>query len=204
VEREPSFGNPRTVGMILFLCALGVLFASSLALYAYMRYRVAGEIPVVRQKHEVQVPWGTLHFPSTLLLSTALVIGVSIALAVATRQIRGGRHRAYRNSLTAALALAAGFLTVQTPAMLNLLFAHRGQLSGKGTHLYGLVFFLVLVHALHVLGGMVTLVRVTVRARRGAYDRVPPDHDPIRMTTLYWHFLDVVWLVMFGLLYAMR
>jgi cytochrome c oxidase subunit 3 len=206
-EREPSFRNRGTLGMILFLAALSVLFGASLFLFAFMRARAAAgpaDPAAARGAALVRVPWGTLEFPNLLFLSTILVLGVSTALALATKQIKSGRHLAYRRALTAALAMAVGFLTFQAPAMARLLLDHRGQLAGKGTHLYGLIFFLVLVHALHVIGGMVTLSWVTVRAHRGHYDRLPPHHDPIRHTTLYWHFLDGVWVVMFLMLYFMR
>ena len=209
--REPSFRNAGTVGMILFLAALFMLFAASLL--AYVLIRVGRNAP----------PIGYVHLPVLLWLSTGLVIGVSVALAVATRQIREGRHRSYRKSLTAALALAAGFLTVQAPAMVNLLGQHS-TLRASNIHLYGLIFFLILLHALHVVGGMVTLVIVTVKAHRGAYERLPdatpsaaqgtidyarvpssdPGHDPIRHTTMYWHFLDVVWIVMFTTFLILR
>lgn len=206
-EREPSFGNRGTLGMLLFLAALSMLFAASLVLFAFMRARAANPVDATtgaKGAALVRVPWGSLEFPKLLILSTVLVLGVSAALALATRQIKSGRHLAYRRALTAALAMAVGFLTFQTPAMVRLLLDHRGQLAGKGTHLYGLIFFLVLVHALHVIGGMVSLSWVTVKAHRGAYDRLPPDHDPIRHTTMYWHFLDGVWVVMFTMLYLMR
>jgi heme/copper-type cytochrome/quinol oxidase subunit 3 len=53
---------------------------------------------------------------------------------------------------------------------------------------------------------MVSLVIVTTKAHQGAYEspRTAGGHDPIHLTTMYWHFLDVVWLVMFGLLLATR
>ena len=57
------------------------------------------------------------------------------------------------------------------------------------------MFVLVLLHALHVLGGMVVLIRVVVRGRNGVYDH--EHYQPIRHTAMYWHFLDFVWLVMF-------
>lgn len=188
--REASFGNAGTVGMILFLLALLILFLSGLILYVWIRLN-GPKSPAA----------GSIHLPGTLWLSTALVIGVSVALAVAGRQIRRGEQRSYRNSLTAALALAAGFLTVQAPAMVTLLSSHQ-SFRGSGMHLYGLIFFLVLLHALHVVGGMVSLVLVTLKAHRGEYERAA--HDPIRHTTMYWHFLDGVWLVMFAVLYLMR
>src|SRR5205085_9989276 len=132
------------------------------------------------------------------------------------------------------------FLTVQAPAMIDLLGQHQVFKSSR-MHVYGLIFFLILLHALHVVGGMVALVIVTVKAHRGAYERpgagvaaatgtpsamppAPPEaarrltvggvddhdderasvprtplepghgHDPIRHTTMYWHFLDGVWI----------
>lgn len=229
--REASFKNAGTVGMILFLAALFMLFAASLLAYAMVRLNgVNAPAP------------GTIHLPGLLWLSTAMVIGVSVALTIATRQIREGKHRSYRKSLTAALALALGFLTVQAPAMVNLLQQHA-TLRGTNVRIYGLIFFLVLLHALHVVGGMIVLVIVTVKAHRGAYERpvVNPDatpsattppastepasggggtlnyerapvkvtpedlgHDPIRHTTLYWHFLDAVWIVMFTVFLCLR
>jgi cytochrome c oxidase subunit 3 len=186
--RQPSFrASPGTVGMVLFLVALLMLFGSSLLAFVWIRFWGT-------QRPEA----GTIHLPSALWLSTLLVIGVSVALNRATRQIREGRHRAYRNSLTAALALAAGFLTVQAPALVTLLMQHRNS----GVRIYGLIFVLILLHAMHVIGGMVSLVWVTVRAHRGAYER--SGHDPIRNTTLYWHFLDGVWVVMFLTFLIMR
>jgi heme/copper-type cytochrome/quinol oxidase subunit 3 len=149
-------------------------------------------------------PAGAIHLPNELWLSTLLVICVSIALGLATRQLRKGRQRASRNSLTAALAFAAGFLTVQAPALVKLLEEHQ-HLRASGLHLYGLIFFLVLLHAAHVVGGMVALVYVTVKAHRGGYERRGGStKNPIRMTTLYWHFLDMVWIVMFSMLFLMR
>jgi len=200
--REPSFRNAGTVGMILFLAALTMLFAASLL--AYVMIRLGGPN---------SPPAGYIHLPSLLWLSTVMVIGVSVALTLATRQIREGKHRSYRKSLTAALALAAGFLSVQTPAMISLLAQHQ-ELRATNMRLYGLIFVLILLHALHVLGGMVSLIIVTVKAHRGAYERpvaalpgsavTDPGHDPIRHTTLYWHFLDCVWIVMFGVLLMLR
>jgi cytochrome c oxidase subunit 3 len=190
-QRQPSFGSARIVGMILFLLALAMLFGASLFGYVWTRF-----------EGTKSPPKGALHLPGELWVSTALVIGVSIALSLATRQIRAGKVRAARNCLTAALALAAGFLTVQTPALLELLKEHQ-QFRAAGMHLYGLIFVLILLHALHVVGGMVSLILVTTKAHKGGFDRATGT-SPIRLTTLYWHFLDVVWIVMFATLYLLR
>lgn len=173
-----------TLGMWLFLIALFMLFAS--AMLAYIFIRLAGSRSPSR---------GFIHLPRLLWLSTVLVIGVSFALARSLRYLRIERQADFRRWITIALVLGAGFLIVQAPAMALLLAEHRTQAPTTGVFLYGLVFVLVLLHALHVVGGMVALVRVAVRGRHGVYDH--EHYLPVRHTAMYWHFLDAIWITMF-------
>jgi heme/copper-type cytochrome/quinol oxidase subunit 3 len=128
--------------------------------------------------------------------------------------------------LLAATVLVLAFLTSQAPALFTLLerhFAILGQVkeaalastSATATlpayvtdprrYLFGLMFFLVLLHALHVLGGLVALAIVLSRVfsrpsgnASGAGGVSGGDvAASIRLAAVYWHFLDVVWLVMF-------
>ena len=71
-------------------------------------------------------------------------------------------------------------------------------LQDEGIYLYGLVFFLILVHGLHVMGGILPLVNITVKAHRGRYDH--EHHGPVKYIAMYWHFLDGVWVTMFAVL----
>src|SRR5262249_41998836 len=129
--RQPSFASAGMIGMLLFLLALLMLFGAGLLGFIWIRYCGSASPPA-----------GSIELPRVLWLSTAMVIGVSLALAQARRQILRGKHRSYRNSLMAALALAAGFLTVQTPALASLLASHE-TMRVAGMHLYGLIFFLI-------------------------------------------------------------
>jgi heme/copper-type cytochrome/quinol oxidase subunit 3 len=91
------------------------------------------------------------------------------------------------------------FLAVQTPALIQLLNRHHVLVDSEGgTALYGLIFMLVLVHAGHVLGGLPPLAVVTANVFRDRYDH--EDHRGLSYVAGYWHFLDVVWLVLFGVL----
>jgi heme/copper-type cytochrome/quinol oxidase subunit 3 len=54
----------------------------------------------------------------------------------------------------------------------------------------------VLIHALHVLGGVIYLAIVTQRALAGRYDH--EHYTGVKHAAMYWHFLDLVWLMMFG------
>ena len=60
----------------------------------------------------------------------------------------------------------------------------------------GLTFVLILLHALHFLGGMVGLTVVTVRGWAGRYDH--EYHAGVRLCAVYWRFLDVVWIALFA------
>jgi cytochrome c oxidase subunit III len=172
-----------TFGMFLFLASLSMLFGAAMVGYAIVR--LAGQ----RSPQS-----GALHLPQILWLSTLLVICVSVTMGRAVAAVRRERARAFAFWLTASLLLAIGFLVVQTPAMIRLLAEHAYYRSA-GLFLYGLIFVLVLLHALHVLGGMIALIRVRLQASRGVYDH--EHYQPVRHTAMYWHFLDVIWILMF-------
>jgi heme/copper-type cytochrome/quinol oxidase subunit 3 len=182
---EPHVVPPGTgtLGMWLFLIALFMLFAA--VMVAYLVIRLAGK---------QSPPLHVIHFPKLLWLSTALVICVSLTMSRSLKFLRMERQVEFRRWLMMSLGLAIAFIAVQTPAMIELLKANR-QFKHEGIFLYGLVFFLILVHALHVVGGIITLLWVGYVARKNVYDH--EHYQPVRYTAMYWHFLDLVWLVMF-------
>jgi len=169
-----------TFGLWLFLASLFMLFGAVMIGYVFIRLARANGLPP-----------GSIHLPDLLWLSTALVIGVSVALGRSLYQLRIERQQSFKHWLNASLLLGAAFLVVQAPAMVMLLSAF----GRSGAFVYRLIFVLVLLHALHVVGGMVALVRVVVRGSRGVYDH--EHYLPVRHVVVYWHFLDVVWITMF-------
>lgn len=178
------------LGMILFLAALAMLFAWSLAGYVLIRVWNREKFPLGL----VSLPWG-------LWVSTALMLASSVALHLALQAVRRERLKALRRWLWVALALAVGFIAVQTPSMAAVL-GRRWESRRLGVATYDLLFFLVLLHALHVAGGLVALGRVIYRAARGRFDH--ESHEPVRYAAMYWHFLDAVWVVMFAVLLLTR
>lgn len=169
--------------MWLFLTSLFMLFAAVITAYLFVRLAGAKSPPL-----------HTVHFPNLLWLSTALVIGVSVALARTVASLRLEHQDAFRRWLRVALLLGIGFILVQAPAMARLLVVHQ-HLRQSGMFLYGMVFVLILLHALHVVGGIIALIRVTIQGERGVYDH--EHYLPVRHTAMYWHFLDLIWLAMF-------
>jgi heme/copper-type cytochrome/quinol oxidase subunit 3 len=172
-----------TFGMWLFLISLFMLFAAVITAYLFIRLAGAKSPPL----HSVQ-------FPRLLWLSTVLVIGVSFSLARSVGSLRLEHQTSFRQWLRVALLLGIGFILVQAPAMAGLLMAHQ-HLRQSGMFLYGLVFVLILLHALHVVGGIIALIRVSIQGERGVYDH--EHYLPVRHTAMYWHFLDLIWIAMF-------
>ena len=191
VSDKPVYPVPRrtsTIAIWFFLAALTMLFGSSMLGYFFIR--LAGSA----------APSGrVLRLPPLLWVSTIVIVTSSISMARALRFLRREDQKAFRNAIVMTLGLAVTFVAIQTPALAELLRTHQ-QMQQTGLRLYGMLFFLVLLHALHVLGGIVMLVTVTVRAFKRRYDH--EHYTPVYNAALYWHFLDVVWLVMFLSLWA--
>ena len=181
-------------GMWLFLTTLTILFASGMIAYVFIRLRGQGMPPPGALRDQIARP--------LLFVSTTAVLLASVTIHMALVKVRRERRGAFIKWLLATDALALLFLAIQTPAMWGLLASDvgaghaLGQLGVRDTRLYGIIFFFVLVHAAHVLGGMIYLAMVTRRALAGRYDH---EHVVgVRHAALYWHFLDLVWLFMFG------
>lgn len=189
-----------TFGMTLFLIAIGIVFVASMLAFLFIRFSTLR--PLVNEftgqtEREAAPPIGSIHMPVGLWASTAVILLSSFTMHRAVENVRHERQTRFRNMLLTTLLLAIGFILVQVPCLAELLrehMAHREQ----NIVLYGSIFFLILLHALHVVGGIVPMVVTNVRARNNAYDH---EHfGPIRYLSMYWHFLDGVWLVMFAVL----
>jgi cytochrome c oxidase subunit 3 len=172
-----------TIGMYLFLAALFMLFAAGLFGYVIIRLSIFHKHPDI-----------ALHIPKTLWISTVIVVVASVTIQLAVHELRREHQVEFRRWLLATMALAIGFVIVQTPSMVALMKSQH-QLAEKHLALYGLVFVLILLHALHVVGGIVSLGWTSRQASRNAYDH--ENYHPVGRVALYWHFLDAVWLVMF-------
>ena len=182
-DSPPNPPNLGVVGMLIFLSALTMLFLASLL--AYTMIRVGGRFAP---------PSGALHVPGLFWISTGVILISSFTIQHALGCVRREKQSHFKLSMTATLGLALLFIAIQTPALAHLLAEHE-RLRAHNMNLYGLMFCLVLLHAAHVLGGLIPMVVIWIKALRGGYDH--EQHRPVRYLTMYWHFLDAVWLLMF-------
>ena len=174
-------------GMVWLIATEATLFASLLASYFYLRFRHGVEWPPDGIEHpELQLP----------LIMSALLLSSSIPVHFAEAGIKKGKVGALKVGLALGFLLGATFLVltvaVEWPETLHH-FTPR-------TNVYGSLFFTITgFHAMHVLVGLAMSLWTQVRAYKGAFGA--DKHVTVQNFTMYWHFVDVVWIFVFLTLY---
>ncbi|MEM6470591.1 MAG: cytochrome c oxidase subunit 3 [Planctomycetota bacterium] len=163
----------------LFLGSLLIFFLTSIFLYGLYAYSRKDD------------PLSEIPLPRSFLISTVCLLAISLLVHAATRQVRRDRFRSTAWLLGVSTVSAIVFTVVQCFAMNDLL---PETVSGPGRGVIGMVIVLAVLHALHVLGGIIALGVVAVRSSQGKYDH--ERHWPVDFAAHYWHFLDVVWVCM--------
>lgn len=168
----------------LFLASLGMFFTGSLVSYIIIRAQAFQ--PIERE-------YVALQMPAVFVFSTLLLVFVSGFLQMSVYCIRRELQTAFRKWLVLAWISAALFLVCQIFGMESLFESHFVKDDGS-TKVFGMCFTLALVHALHVIGGMVFLAFVISQGFRHRYDH--ERNYAVEHCAAYWHFLDIVWLMM--------
>lgn len=181
VSKDRPVTGAGPFGLAIFLASLAMIFFATLAGYAYIRLG-APEWP----------PAGAPPLPQGLWLSTVLLVVSSATVHVALVGARTDRQRLVRAGLLATTVLGLGFLACQGVAWRAL--AERMPITTATQ--YSFTFYLLTVlHAVHVVGGLGPLLFTTVKGLRGRYDAA--EHGGVTLISIYWHFLDVMWLLVF-------
>ncbi len=187
VEHEvPSLGlDNRKLGIWTFLGSEVMFFSSLIVVYMVMRGRsVGGPLP-----HEV------LDVPLTAV-NTFVLLCSSMTMVTALANIQRGNARGMRLWLIATAVLGLVFLSGQAYEF-NKLYNEGLSLS---SNLFGATFFtLTGFHGMHVFVGVLWIGFVLARAFRGGITQ--SNHLAVELVGLYWHFVDIVWIIIFTLVY---
>jgi cytochrome c oxidase subunit 3 len=171
--------------MRLFLASLGMLFAGSIVGYLVIRVR-ADQWP----------PEGAPGLPSLLWLSTALIVLADVLLTLTRNRAQNAATTSFPTRMALG-AFAVGLLFLGIQAINWWQLAASQGLDRGGLFAFTFIVLTVL-HALHVVGGLVPIAVITIRSLRG----ISPDggRSSLAYTVSYWHFLTAVWLVMLAVL----
>ncbi len=188
-DATPAQSSMGDLGMMFFIAALSVFFLAGVVIYLLMRHM-----------HRPWPPAGFPALPRSLWFSTLDILFTSITAQGAVLAVRRGDALGLRRNLLATLLLAVGFLALQSYAW-YVVWRQVSAIAGLSAPYTTMFYFVTGLHAAHVVGGLVPLAVVTFFAYRGRYGR--RNTAAIRHTALYWHFLDVVWCVIFAVVYLM-
>ncbi|MFO0808217.1 MAG: heme-copper oxidase subunit III [Gemmataceae bacterium] len=185
--------TPGQWGMVAFLLSEVALFSTLIV--AYLIFAGRDSLP------------GGLGGPTPLgVLSLRLVIGTTLCLLassatvhLAERALRRGSDGVFLGLWLLTIALGIVFLLGTAYEWRDLIFTHRLTIS---RNLFGTTFYtLVGLHALHVTAGVVVMLIVLVMAlRRHLTEK---NRDGVELVSWYWHYVDVVWVVVFTVVYAL-
>jgi nitric oxide reductase NorE protein len=180
---------PGDLAIWIFILAELTVFAAFFAAYAFTRM---GNVELFDTYQQ------TLDRRAALINTLALITS-SYCVVRAVAAIREDDSRGCARWLLAALGMGLLFLVVKSAEYAHH-FAAGVRLSTNSFYMFylSLTFF----HFMHVILGMVILAAVALKARRGGY--CAAEHTGVETGASYWHMVDLVWLILFPLVYVMR
>jgi cytochrome c oxidase subunit 3 len=174
----------------ILLVSLSMLFLASIVAYLFIRAQTIARMG----DHPQWPPPGLPHAPSSLWLSTLVIIVSSITIQLALNAVRRDDEKKLVRYLAITTALGLLFLILQAYNWYEFYKAIDPAYKIEGAWL-GMFYTLTGLHAAHVIGGLIPLAVTTWNAKHSRYSR--NYHPGVRYTTLYWHFLDVIWIALF-------
>ncbi|NOT62123.1 MAG: heme-copper oxidase subunit III [Acidobacteria bacterium] len=141
-----------------------------------------------------------LATPKLFWISTVVVTLCSLTLEIARRQLRRRQEQAFQLWLYVTLAFGSLFLAVQYVALRQL--AAAGFFAGKNLRAW-LAFFITGTHAAHLIGGLLALIYLITKSRYGDWTALRRRLS-LDGTILYWHFIDVLWLFLFSMMFLWK
>ena len=173
------------LGMLLFIISEIMVFGAFFTAYFFIRIVQGNEWPAE----------GT-HLPVAIAgVNTAILLSSSLTMHWAQTSIKNGNRLGLKAGMVATFVLGLTFLFIQINEYVHIGFAPHD--SAQGSVFYGLTG----LHGAHVAIGLLLLGMVTVRAFRGHFS--PESHAGLEIPGIYWHFVDVMWIVVYATVYLL-
>jgi len=190
-----------TIGMWVFL-ATEVMFFGGMFL-GYAVYRSSYPMAFGEASRRLDIVLGTLN--------TAILLTSSLTMAMAVHAAHQGKRRQLVGFLIGTIVLGSAFLGIKFYEYFQKFEEHL--VPGRGFALEGadprhaqlffsFYFAMTGMHAVHMIIGIVMMGVLIVFALRGKYSE--RYYNPVEMAGLYWHFVDIVWVFLFPLLYLVE
>ncbi|RLJ19020.1 cytochrome-c oxidase [bacterium endosymbiont of Escarpia laminata] len=173
----------------IFILAELLVFAAFFSAYAFTRMNNVELFNEFQQNLDRQAA----------LINTFALITSSYFVVRAVSAIREGNSQHCVRWLLAALVMGVVFLLVKGGEYSH----HLGEGINLSTNTFYMFYIsLTFFHFMHVIMGMVILAAVAVKAQKGGYSA--EEHTGVETGASYWHMVDLLWLILFPLVYVMR
>ncbi len=178
------------LGMWIFLAGDAMSFGGLLAAYGALRYG----------SPDWPLPSHVLGIALTGFM-TFLLICSSVTMVKGLAALQDGDRKGLCRFLALTILGGATFLGMQAFEWTHLIERGLGLTTNPwGASQFGTTFFILTgFHGCHVFAGVVYLSAVLTKALRGGYS--PTDYNGVEMAGLYWHFVDLVWILVFTFVY---
>ncbi len=142
-----------------------------------------------------QSSWLEFDLPMVFWYSTVVILLSSVTMHLATKAFKAREMGRYRSLMTVTAALGVLFIVLQYLGFVNLEANNIALVGPKSNSAASFLFVITGLHMLHVLGGVIALLVMFIRAystKTKTYSSVP-----VEVVGTYWHFVDVLWIYLF-------
>ena len=179
--------NIGTLGMTIFIGSEIMLFASFFTAYFIARSHATQWPPVFEGTRSFEVP------KLITGVNTAILVFSSFTVWWAEKRLAAGDRKGLIRGLIVTIMLGATFLIIQINEYAHIGFTPQDKM-------FGTVFYcLTGLHGAHVFIGLNALTYSLNRARRGEFSH--GNAGPLQAASIYWHFVDVVWVFLYTVVY---
>jgi cytochrome c oxidase subunit 3 len=175
--------DPQVLGMLLFIVSEVMVFGAFFTAYFFIRVANGDPWPAPGTKLPVEVAG----------FNTAILVSSSFTMHWAQTSIKNGNRFGLKAGIVSTFLLGCTFLFVQINEYANIGFSPQDH--AQGTIFYGLTG----LHGAHVFIGLTLLLIVVVRSFRGHF--TPEEHRGVEVPGIYWHFVDIMWLIVYTSVY---
>ena len=178
--------EPQMLGMLLFIISEIMVFGAFFTAYFFIRVVAADE----------WFPFDDFELPVAIAgVNTCILLSSSLTMHWAQVSIKNGNRFGLRAGIVTTFLLGLTFLFIQVNEYIHIGFAPSDH--AQGSIFYGLTG----LHGAHVFVGLCLLLTVVLRSFRGHF--TSHEHRGVEVPGIYWHFVDVMWVVVFTTIYIL-
>jgi cytochrome c oxidase subunit 3 len=146
-----------------------------------------------------QANWLDFELPNVFIVSTVVILISSFTIQMAVKKFKEQNQNQYRGFLSVTAILGVVFIVLQIQGFQALEGNSIALIGARSNSAASFLFVITGLHILHVLGGIIALIWISLRAYSTKNNQ---NNDlPVKLISNYWHFVDILWVYLFVFLH---